>query len=135
MKSASAQKTRLLIKTRTALGFYPRSLIGRGRAFRPCAIGDPRGRAAVRASSGATARSILRRPPKWATGCSLLSLGPVLRAFQRARPACHARLGFDAAHGRLEAAPDRPLAANFGGVFPRSEERPVGKECRSRGSP
>src|SRR5450759_5007019 len=98
MKSASAQKTRLLIKTRTALGFYPRSLIGRGRAFRPCPIGDPRGRAAGRASSGATARSILRRPPKWAIRISLLALDPVLRAFQRARPTGHARSGFGAAY-------------------------------------
>jgi hypothetical protein len=32
-------------------------------AFCPCAIGDPRGRAAVRASSSATVRSILRRLP------------------------------------------------------------------------
>jgi hypothetical protein len=31
-------------------------------ASRPCAIGDPRGRGAVRASSSATVRCILRRP-------------------------------------------------------------------------
>jgi hypothetical protein len=41
-------------------------------AFRPCTIGDPRGRAAVRASSSATACGILLRPPMSARGhCAL----------------------------------------------------------------
>ena len=44
-------------------GFYTRSSIARGCAFHPCAIGDPRGRAAVRASASVTARCILRRLP------------------------------------------------------------------------
>jgi len=34
----------LRIKTRTSRGFYTRSPIGRGYAFHPCPIGDPRGR-------------------------------------------------------------------------------------------
>jgi len=39
---------------------------------RPYAIGDPRGRAAVRARSGATVRNIVRRPPMSASGhCAL----------------------------------------------------------------
>jgi hypothetical protein len=51
MKSASAQKTRLWIKTRTVQGFYTRSSIARGCAFHPRAIEDPRGRLLVRATS------------------------------------------------------------------------------------
>jgi hypothetical protein len=43
-------------------GFHQRSSIARGCAFHPCAIEDPRGRAAVRASSGVTVRSSLFRP-------------------------------------------------------------------------
>src|ERR1035437_10104540 len=43
-------------------GFHQRSSIARGCAFHPGAIEDPRGRAAVRASSGVTARSSLSRP-------------------------------------------------------------------------
>jgi hypothetical protein len=48
------------VNSRKGLGFYPRSSIARGCAFHPCAIDDPRGRAAVRASS-ITAASLLRR--------------------------------------------------------------------------
>src|SRR5450756_611393 len=40
--------------------------------FRPCAIGDPRGRVAVRASSNAAVRCILLRLPMSASGhCAL----------------------------------------------------------------
>jgi hypothetical protein len=49
MKSVSARKSRLLIKTRTVQGFYTRSPIACGCAFHPHAIGDPRGRFFVRA--------------------------------------------------------------------------------------
>jgi hypothetical protein len=50
MKSASARKTRLWIKATIAwVCFYTRSPIAGGCAFHPHAIGDPRGRAAVRA--------------------------------------------------------------------------------------
>jgi hypothetical protein len=52
MKSASVPKTWLWIKATTAWGcFYPRSPIVCGYAFYPHAIGDPRGRGAVRASA------------------------------------------------------------------------------------
>jgi hypothetical protein len=51
MKSASVQKRRLWIKgSRAWVCFYPRSSMACGHAFRPYAIDDPRGRAAVRAS-------------------------------------------------------------------------------------
>jgi len=50
-------------KGKSGLGFHSRSPIVRGRAFHPRAIGDPRGRAAGRASSGAAVRSIVPRPP------------------------------------------------------------------------
>jgi len=58
MKSASVPKTRLWIKTTTAwVCLYPRSSIARGCAFHPCAIEDPRGRDAVRASAAAAVRT------------------------------------------------------------------------------
>jgi len=45
-------------KSNDALGlFYTRSLISRGYAFHPREINDPRGRAAVRASSVAGGRA------------------------------------------------------------------------------
>src|SRR5450759_543656 len=53
MKSTSVQKTRLRLTANTAWRFYPRSPIACGCAFHPYAIGDPRGRVAVRAR-GAT---------------------------------------------------------------------------------
>jgi hypothetical protein len=62
----------VLVNTKYGLGFYKRSPIACGCAFHPRAIGDPRGRAAVRASYIATARSILRRLPISASGhCAL----------------------------------------------------------------
>src|SRR5450756_99912 len=52
IKSASVQKTWLWIKARAVWGgFYTRSPIACGCAFHPRAIGDPRGRDAVRASA------------------------------------------------------------------------------------
>jgi hypothetical protein len=49
--------------TRAEACFYPRSPIARGCAFHPCAIDDPRGRAAVRASFITVDRNIaLLRP-------------------------------------------------------------------------
>jgi len=52
--------------------FYPRSPIVRGCAFHPRAIGDPRGRDAVRASKDAAARCILLRLPHATSGhCAL----------------------------------------------------------------
>jgi len=54
-----------MVKTKDNMGgFYPRSPIPCGRGFRPYAIGDPRGRAAGRASAGAAARSILECQPE-----------------------------------------------------------------------
>jgi len=50
-------------KHQDSLGLSTRSPIARGYAFHPRAIGDPRGRAAVRASSSDTVRSILPRLP------------------------------------------------------------------------
>jgi len=42
----------VMYKSKNGLsGFNQRSLIARGCAFHPCAINDPRGRAAVRASA------------------------------------------------------------------------------------
>jgi hypothetical protein len=50
-------------------------------AFRPHAIGDPRGRLLVRASSIAAVRCILLRPPMPACGhCALRVATPQLRA-------------------------------------------------------
>jgi hypothetical protein len=46
----------------TAWGFYTRSSIAHGCAFHPCAIDDPRGRAAVRARSDAAVRAAAMRP-------------------------------------------------------------------------
>jgi hypothetical protein len=52
--------------------FYTRSPIARGWVHHPCAIDDPRGRVAVRASSSAAARCILLRLPRSAPGhCAL----------------------------------------------------------------
>src|SRR5450756_1797242 len=62
MKSASVQKTRLWLTPNAAWGFYSRSPIAHGCAFHPCAIGDPRGRAAVRARSGAAVRATRMHP-------------------------------------------------------------------------
>ena len=59
IKGASVQKTRLLKKAWTRPGFNTRSPIARGCAFHPCAIGDPRGRDAVRASSVTAARCVV----------------------------------------------------------------------------
>src|ERR1039458_4513780 len=57
MKSASVPKTWLWIKATASWGcLYTRSPIVCGCAFHPRAIGDPRGRGAVRASSSAAAR-------------------------------------------------------------------------------
>jgi len=50
----------VLDKNKDSSGVYTRSPIAGGCAFHPPAIGDPRGRAAVRASSSATVRSILQ---------------------------------------------------------------------------
>jgi hypothetical protein len=52
MKNVSVPKTRLWIKAKAVwFGFHSRSPIAHGQVYRPCAIGDPRGRVAVRASS------------------------------------------------------------------------------------
>src|SRR5450756_671626 len=51
MKSASVQKTRLWLTPNAAWGFYTRSSIAHGCAFHPCAIGDPRRRLLVRATT------------------------------------------------------------------------------------
>jgi len=49
-------------KTRAVWGgFHKRSSIGRGCAFHPCPIDDPRGRAAVRASLITAARCVVPR--------------------------------------------------------------------------
>src|ERR1035437_2850977 len=51
-KKTSVPKTRFWIKARAVWGgFYTRSPIACGCAFHPRAIGDPRGRDAVRASA------------------------------------------------------------------------------------
>ena len=72
ISSASVPKPRFSIKTRTGRRFCSRSSIACGCAFHPRAVGDPRGRAAVRASSGVAARGILSRPPASPNGhCAL----------------------------------------------------------------
>jgi len=58
-------KNTVMGKSESGLGLclYPRSPIVCGCAFHPRTIDDPRGRGAVRASSGAADRRILLRPP------------------------------------------------------------------------
>jgi len=62
-------------KSKIGLGLFLSKITDCARTvFRPRAIGDPRGRAAVRASSNAAARCILRRSPMSANEhCGLAS--------------------------------------------------------------